>query len=413
MPSRSRWERRRTRASSGACRASRSSAARALPFAFRATPSSRASARSFRSTRCARGRVSVLSFKSPWLLLGLLVLAAAIGLWLLAERRRMRYAVRYTNVDVLATVVSGRSWLRLVPAALVVLGLGSLLVGIARPQVERELLKEHATVILVVDTSRSMQAEDVAPTRLGAAQEALRTFLDRAPHGLRVGLVVFAGEAQVATPPTTDHALVRTAVDEVDQYLVFGGTAIGDALQTAVDLGKQVTQDDTGEGPVTAGVPGSSTRFLAQSTQSGSSAEKSPVSILFLSDGAQTRGVLQPLEGAALAKRAGFPVYTVALGTPEGVIDRGPFGGFGSQDTGQLIPVPPDPETLQAIAQTTGGEFTEARTADVLERAYRNLGSRLGREPGESEITWLFVAIAAGLLLVAAVFAAAISPRLP
>ena len=355
----------------------------------------------------------MLSFKSPWLLLGLLVLAAAIGLWLLAERGRMRYAVRYTNVDVLATVVSGRSWLRLVPAALVVLGLGSLLVGIARPQVERELLKEHATVILVVDTSRSMQAEDVAPTRLGAAQEALRTFLDRAPHGLRVGLVVFAGEAQVATPPTTDHALVRTAVDEVDQYLVFGGTAIGDALQTAVDLGKQVTQDDTGEGPVTAGVPGSSTRFLAQSTQSGSSAEKSPVSILFLSDGAQTRGVLQPLEGAALAKRAGFPVYTVALGTPEGVIDRGPFGGFGSQDTGQLIPVPPDPETLQAIAQTTGGEFTEARTADVLERAYRNLGSRLGREPGESEITWLFVAIAAGLLLVAAVFAAAISPRLP
>ena len=353
-----------------------------------------------------------MSFKSPWLLLGLLVLAAAVGLWLLAERRRMRYAVRYTNVDVLATVVSGRSWLRLVPAALVVLGLGSLLVGIARPQVERELLKEHATVILVVDTSRSMQAEDVAPTRLGAAQEALRTFLDRAPHGLRVGLIVFAGEAQVATPPTTDHALVGTAVDEVDQYLVFGGTAIGDALQTAVELGKQVT-GETGDGPVTAGAPRSSTRFLAQSTPSSNSAEKSPVSILFLSDGAQTRGLLQPLEGAALAKRAGFPVYTVALGTPEGVIDRGPFGGFGSQDTGQLIPVPPDPVTLRAIAQTTGGEFSEARTAGALERAYSNLGSRLGREPGESEITWLFVAIAAGLLLLGAVFSAAISPRLP
>ncbi len=352
-----------------------------------------------------------MSFKSPWMLLGLLVLAAAVGLWLLAERRRMRYAVRYTNVDVLATVVSGRSWLRLVPAVLVVVGLGSLLVGLARPQVERQLLKEHATVILVVDTSRSMQAEDVAPTRLGAAQEALRTFLDHAPHGLRVGLVVFAGEAQVATPPTQDHALVGTAVDQIDQYLVFGGTAIGDALQTAVELGKQVTGDDDEQGQVTLGTPRSPVRFLAQaSTCSG---EKSPVSILFLSDGAQTRGVLQPLEGAALAKQACFPVYTIALGTPEGVIDRGPFGGFPGQDTGQLIPVPPDPETLRAIAQTTGGQFSEIRTSDALERAYSNLGSRLGREPGESEITWLFVAIAAGLLALAGAFATAVSPRLP
>ena len=353
-----------------------------------------------------------MSFKSPWMLLGLLVLAAAVGIWLLAERRRARYPVRYTNVDVLASVVSGRSWIRLLPAALVVVGLGSLLVGLARPQVERQLLKEHATVILVVDTSRSMQAEDVAPTRLGAAQEALRTFLDRAPKGLRVGLVVFAGEAQVATPPTQDHALVGTAVDEIDQYLVFGGTAIGDALQTAVDLGKQIT-GDTAEGSVTLGSPRSPVRFLAQATQSDDSSEKSPVSILFLSDGAQTRGVLQPLEGAALAKQAGIPVYTIALGTPEGVIDRGPFGGFGSQDTGQLIPVPPDPETLRAIAQTTGGQFSEARTADALERAYQSLGSRLGREPGQSEVTWLFVAIAAGLLLLAAVFSAAIAPRLP
>jgi Ca-activated chloride channel family protein len=143
-----------------------------------------------------------MSFKSPWLLLGLLVLALAIGLWILADRRRARYTVRYTNVDVLATVVSGRSWLRYLPSGLVALGLAVLLVGLARPEITRTLLRERATVILVVDTSRSMQAEDVEPTRLGAAQEALRTFLDEAPSDLRVGLVVFAGEAQVATPPT-------------------------------------------------------------------------------------------------------------------------------------------------------------------------------------------------------------------
>jgi Ca-activated chloride channel homolog len=360
--------------------------------------------------------VAMIGFKSPWLLLGLLVLAVAVGIWLLAERRRQRYAVRYTNVEVLATVVAGRSWLRLVPAALVLLALTCLLVGLGRPQVERQLLKEHATVILVVDTSRSMQAKDVAPTRLGAAQQAIRTFLEHAPKGLRVGLVVFAGEAQVATPPTQDHKLVETSVEQIDQYLIYGGTAIGDALQTAVELGKQVTGPE-GSGPVTLGVPKSTDRTLAQATPSTPTSEckdKSPVSILFLSDGSQTRGLLQPLEGAALAKRACFPVYTVALGTPEGVIDGAPFGGFpGSQDTDQLIPVPPDPDTLRAIAKTTGGEFTEARTAGTLEKAYRNLGSRLGREPGHSEITWLFVALAAALLLLAGAFASVASPRLP
>ncbi|HEU4972824.1 MAG TPA: VWA domain-containing protein [Gaiellaceae bacterium] len=353
-----------------------------------------------------------MTFKSPWLLLGLVVLALAIGLWLLADRRRARYTVRYTNVDVLATVVSGRSWLRYIPSALVALGLAVLLVGLARPEVKRSLLTERATVILVVDTSRSMQAKDVEPTRLGAAQEALRTFLDKAPDDLRVGLVVFAGEAQVATPPTKDHELVDTAVTDIDQFLVYGGTAIGDALQTAVLLGRQVTDlapsDDDG---VAAPASTSTTRTLAQATSCPE--EGSPVSILFLSDGAQTRGLLQPLEGARLAKEACFPVYTIALGTPKGVIERGPFGGFPGSGAQQVIPVPPDPETLRAIARTTGGEFSEARTADALEAAYKNLGSRLGRETGQSEITWLFVAIAAGLLLLGTAVGAFVSPRLP
>jgi Ca-activated chloride channel homolog len=356
-----------------------------------------------------------MSFKSPWMLLGLLVIAAAIGLWFLAERRRSRYAVRYPNLDVLATVVSGRrSWLTFAPAALLVLGLGALLVGLARPQVDRLLLKEHATVILVVDTSRSMQADDVAPTRLGAAQEAIRTFLDNAPHDLRVGLVVFAGEAQVATPPTQDHELALQAVQDIDQFLVFGGTAIGDALEAAVNLGKQTTGDQPTEGEIAAPAP-VGMRSLAQARPAPACDKgKSPVSILFLSDGAQTRGLLQPLQGAALARRACYPVYTIALGTAEGVIERGPFGGFpGTQDQGQLIPVPPDPDTLREIARVTGGEFSEARTADSLKAAYENLGSRLGREPGKEEVTWVFVAIAAVLLVAAALFATFVSPRLP
>ena len=352
-----------------------------------------------------------MSFQSPWLLLALPLLGLAIGLWLLAERRRMRYAVKFTNVEVLATVVSGRSWLRVVPPALFALALASLLLALARPQVERTFLKERATVVLVMDTSRSMQAEDVPPTRLAAAQEAARTFLDQVPDKLQVGLVVFAGEAQVATPPTRDHDLVRTAVDEIDSFLVFGGTAIGDALQTAVELGKQVEDSEPSQGKEIVHRPAAEpTRTLAQAADEGDEEEQGPVSILFLSDGAQTRGILQPLEGAALAKDARYPVYTVALGTPEGVIDRGPFG-FGGGN--QSIPVPPDPETLRQIAETTGGEFTEARTAEALESAYANLGSKLGREPGESEVTFLLVAAAALLLLAAGVASAVLSPRLP
>jgi Ca-activated chloride channel homolog len=352
------------------------------------------------------------SFQSPWLLLGLILLPAAVGVWMLAERRRMRYAVRYTNVDVLASVVSGRSWARLVPPAIFLLGLAALVVAVARPQVERSVLKERATVILVVDTSRSMQATDVKPTRLGAAQEAIRTFLDRAPHGLRVGLVVFAGDAQVATPPTKDHELVRTAVDEIDSFLVYGGTAIGDALRVAVDLGWQVIgEQPPAEGQATGSLS-DGMRTLAQASDSTDG--KSPVSILFLSDGAQTRGVLQPLEGAALAKKAGIPVYTIALGTPTGMIETDQLGfGILAPNGTQQIPVPPDPGTLRAIAKTTGGQFSEARTADAVKRAYENLGSRLGREQGTTEITFLFVAIAAGLLLIAGVLSAILAPRLP
>ncbi|HSG13470.1 MAG TPA: VWA domain-containing protein [Gaiellaceae bacterium] len=355
-----------------------------------------------------------MSFLSPWLLLGLLLLPAVVGMWLLAERRRMRYAVRYSNVDVLATLVSARSWLRLVAPAVFLLGLGVLLFALARPQVNRTVVKDKATVILVVDTSRSMQAEDVEPTRLGAAQEAVRTFLDQAPGDLRVGLVVFAGETQVATPPTTKHELVGQAVDEMDDFLLYGGTAIGDALQTAVELGRRITGQPSVDGEIASRDLRGPTRLLAQA---GSDGAESPVSILFLSDGAQTRGLLEPLEGAALAKEAGIPVYTIALGTPDGVIDRGSFGWFGGSGQGggsdRLIPVPPDPVTLNAIAEVTGGEFSEARTAESLERAYANLGSRLGREPGKTEVTFLFVAVAAGLLLLAGVFSAVLAPRLP
>jgi len=146
------------------------------------------------------------------------------------------------------------------------------------------------------------------------------------------------------------------------------------------------------------------------------------VSILFLSDGRQTRGLLEPLEGAARAKSAGIPVFTISLGTPNGTVSRGfGFGGGGGGQGsggggfgfGGRIPVPPDPPTLRAIAQTTGGRFFDARSADALQSAYSKLGSELGRKPGRSEVTYGFLAGAAGLLLAAGLLSALWSPRLP
>jgi Ca-activated chloride channel homolog len=347
-----------------------------------------------------------MRFERPLLLLTLLLLAALVALvWWLQRRRRMRYAVRFTNLDVLAAVAGGTAWRRLLPPAVFVAALVALSLASARPHVDRLIPKDRAMVILVIDTSRSMQAEDVKPTRLAAAQEAVRHFLDRAPEKLRVGLIVFAGDAQVATPPTTDHELVEQSVNEIGEFQSFGGTAIGDALAAAV----QLVQDSLAEVQQTIALQAATPEET-----------KGLASVLFLSDGAQTRGILAPFEGAQQAKEAGIPVYTVALGTPEGTV-TGRFGfGPGGPDPGspnfggeRVIPVPPDPATLSDIAETTGGKFTEARTADALEKTYENLGSSLGREPGESEVTFIFLAIAGGLLLAAGVLSALWSPRFP
>jgi Ca-activated chloride channel family protein len=236
----------------------------------------------------------------------------------------------------------------------------------------------------------------VKPTRLEAAQDAVRTFLKKAPAKVRVGLIVFAGEPQVAAPPTTDRSLVLQAVDEIGFFPGFGGTAIGDALGEAVQLGIQAVG--------------------SQSNQNLASVETAPtprpiprglVSILFLSDGKQTRGLLQPLQGADKAKAVGFPVYTVALGTMHGTLTRG-FGPFARQ-----IPVPPDPQTLKAIADRTGGRFFTADSADAAQAAYSKLGSSLGRTPGKTEVTFAFLIGGIVLLVAAGAASAVFAPRFP
>jgi Ca-activated chloride channel homolog len=358
-----------------------------------------------------------MSFGHPLLLLTLLALPALAALYLYLERRPPRYAMTFTNVDLLIAVSRGRAIRRYLPPALALLALATLCIALARPHRSTLVPSDQAEVVLVVDVSGSMQAKDVKPTRLGAAQAAVRMFLDRVPKKVKVALIAFAGDPQVAAPPTTDRDLVRQAVDSLGYFSGFGGTAIGDALAAAVDLVRPPPP------------PGAQTIAYTVAAQPQ---RRSPVSILFLSDGHQTRGLLQPLEGAERARRAGIPVFTIALGTPNGVLDRGfgfgggggapgggggssPGGGglFGGGGFGRRIPVPPDPETLRQIAQTTGGKFFDARSAKALSAAYEHLGSIVGQEPGKKEVTYELLALAAILLVVAGAASALVAPRLP
>jgi Ca-activated chloride channel family protein len=356
-----------------------------------------------------------MTFGHPLLLLTLLLVPATLVAYRLMTRRRMQYAVRYTNVDVLASVVAtGRPWRRWLMAGVFLLSLATLCAALSRPHVRRLVVNDNATVVLVLDVSGSMEAQDVKPTRLAAAQRALHTFLAKVPARLKVGLILFAGEAQVATPPTTDHALVAQAVDDANYFRGFGGTAIGDALATAVRVGLR-----------SAGLTGNSVTTLSSSQQLAAyvtattpRAASTLVSILFLSDGHQTRGILTPMQGADKARAAGIPVYTVALGTTgnttmrgfPGTFQAGPGtlgGGFGPRG------LAPDPKTLRAIADRTGGKFFRARSAGSVEQAYSALGSTIGRKSGSVEVTDWFLIGAAVLLVLAGVLSALWSPRLP
>jgi Ca-activated chloride channel family protein len=329
-----------------------------------------------------------MRFDWPYMLLLLLIIPAAVFGYLMASRRRARYAVSFSNLAVLATVVqTAPRWRRIVPAALALLALAAALAGVARPQVPMSVAQEQASVVLTVDTSGSMRADDVKPTRLGAAQEAIRRFLEKLPKQYRVGLVTFSGQSFVASPLTEDRELVLAALGSSYPYR---GTAIGDALATSVGLVAPVVAYGDSSKPAPA--PG------------GSDPERPLSVILLLSDGAQTEGVLEPREGAMRAKSYGIPIYTIALGTADGFV--GGLGGF-------RRPVPPDPETLAEIAELTGGEAFRTPDEAKLNAVYEDIASRLGRHSEWREATSLFLGGAALLSLAAGMLSLFWGQRLP
>jgi Ca-activated chloride channel family protein len=250
-------------------------------------------------------------------------------------------------------------------------------------------------VMLVIDVSGSMNADDVEPTRMEAAQRAASRFLDRLPARFQVGLVTFSSEAETLVPPTTDRDAVRSALASLNAN---GGTAMGDGLARALDVIEAARQQANGgaPGPTTTdpAAPGSTTPTPASPDAGAAQPPVPPAVTLLLSDGANSAGG-DPFVQAERARQLKVPVYTIALGTANGVLRQpNAFGGM------RIQPVPPDPDSLARIAETSNGRFFQAPTSQNLNAVYDSLGSRIGFRFEHREVTVAFTA--AGLLLLAA-----------
>lgn len=307
-----------------------------------------------------------MSFEWPLALLALALVPLALMAYTRAQRRRARYAVRFTNLDLLANLVErSPGWRRHLPPALYLLALAALVVSLARPQATISVPREQASIVLTSDSSGSMQATDVGPDRLSAGKSAANTFLDEVPESFRVGLVSFNHGVQVLSRPTTDREAVRQSIASLSAE---GGTAMGDAISRSLD---------------------------AVRLPSGDSLERRPpAAVVLLSDGAATTG-RDPVEVARRAKRLGVPVHTVALGTAAGSIELTDRFGQSRQ-----VSVPPDTDTLREVAEISGGRFSEAPSGADLNSIYEQMSSQIGFVRERQEVSAVFAA--AGLVLVLA-----------
>ncbi|HEY5896749.1 MAG TPA: VWA domain-containing protein [Burkholderiales bacterium] len=323
-----------------------------------------------------------MSFQWPealWLAAALPLLAAA---YFYALRRRKRFAVRYSNLALVREAMGAASWRRHVPPALLFLAVASLIVAMARPQAMVTLPSPHETVILAMDVSGSMRANDVEPSRLAAAQAAAKAFIAEQPGDVRIGIVAFAGTATVAQAPTRNKEDLYTAID---RFQLQRATAIGSAIIVSLatlfpDGGYDVLSfsDEKKKPPA---------NFKPVPPGSYASAV-----IILLTDGQRTSGP-DSLKAARLAAERGVRIFTVGVGTPEGKIV-----GF----DGWSMHVRLDEETLRGIADLTRGQYFYAGSAPDLKKIYQTMHSKFVVETKKTEIGAFFAAAAALLVLVAA-----------
>jgi len=301
-----------------------------------------------------------MHFLSPgylWLLLGVAALAAV---YVAVQLRRKAYVARFSNVELLGSVAPRRpGWRRHLTFALLLAALTVLSLGVARPSAEARVPRERATVVLAIDVSLSMQATDVLPSRLGAAQEAGKEFVGLLPPRINLGLVSFGGQADLLVPPTTNRDTVKAAIDGLH---LEQSTAIGEAIFTSLQAIQTFGKATAAKGD-----------------------KPPPARIVLLSDGTNTVG-RSVASAIAAARQSHVPVSTIAFGTQTGTVT---IDGLTQQ-------VPADDQTLSAIAEQTGGTFHAAHSEQELRSVYKNIGSQIGYTTTHKDISWRF--LFAGLL---------------
>jgi Ca-activated chloride channel homolog len=320
--------------------------------------------------------IAHLAFMSPNRLLILLVIPLLILAYIFASLRKNRRGMRFTNTSMLDVVVPKQSqWRRHVAVALSLLSLITLTAAFARPKTQVDVPRERATVVVVIDASQSMQATDVRPTRLDAAKQAAIEFVTELPEKYNVSVVSMAGSCAILVPPTTAHGTVLNAINSIQLQ---DSTAIGEGITTALRALQQAPKDPDNPNSI------------------------APGAIVLLTDGYNTAG-RAPQQAAAEAKAAKVPVYTIAYGTENGYVDL----------EGERFPVPVDHEEMQRIAAATNGEYFAAASADQLKKVYENIGSDIGYEKADREVTARFAGYGLALAVLAALGAISLGAKWP
>ncbi|WP_250030636.1 VWA domain-containing protein [Paractinoplanes maris] len=316
----------------------------------------------------------MIRFLEPWWLLAIVPVLLLAGVYTWRQFRKRTYAMRFTNVDLLRTLApKGLGWRKHISAVALLLSLLTLGAALARPSVDKEEPLERATVMLAIDVSLSMEADDVAPNRIEAAQEAAKAFVNELPPTYNLGLVSFAKAANVLVSPSKDRSEVLSAIDGLT---LAEATATGEAVFTSLDAIRSVPADGADGAP--------------------------PARIVLLSDGYRTSG--RSIEDAATAaSQANVPVSTIAFGTDTGVVDI----------RGALQRVPVDRLSLQQLAENTKGYFYEAASVSELKQVYEDMGSSIGHRVEPREVTQWYAGLALLLGLAAAGLSLIWTSRLP
>ena len=319
-----------------------------------------------------------MSFIEPVRLWLLLAVAALAVVYVVVQRRRSHYALRFTNIALLEAVAPKRpGWRRHATAAAFVLAIAALVVAFARPTHDEKVPRERATVIVAIDTSLSMKATDVEPSRIEAVKVAAQEFVDQLPPKINIGLVSFHASSSVDVAPTTDHSKVKRAIQHLQ---IDEGTAIGEAIFSALSaIDQQAVADD-------------------------SVTDQVPARIVLMSDGKTTQGRPNDLAIEA-AQKAKVPISTIAFGTDHGSIVV--------PQEALPVPVPVDKAALRQIASETGGSFFAAASASELQQVYADIGSSIGFDLEPREISSWFVGAALLALLATAAMSLAWFNRLP